>query len=164
MYLSFSVTSPLHTSCNAVSPTLSLWFTSAPFSNKIAIAFAFPQVAAYVNGVIPESSVSFTFAPIVINATIVSTSSSSAASWSGEDVECCYCLREFIKGKRERESKMSAPAKCLLLYSKSHLNIFRIFSIIGEKKSLRVGFYSNRAFVARDQEEVEEDTKGKNHR
>jgi hypothetical protein len=59
---------------------------------------------------------------------------------------------------------MSAPAKCLLLYSKSHLNIFRIFSIIGEKKSLRVGFYSNRAFVARDQEEVEEDTKGKNHR
>ena len=58
---------------------------------------------------------------------------------------------------------MSAPAKCPLLYSKSHLNIFRIFSIVGEKKRLRVGFYSIRAFFARDQEEVKEDAKRKNH-
>jgi hypothetical protein len=113
MYRSFSDTSPLHTSCNAVSPTLSLWFTSAPFSNKIAIALAFPHVAAYVNGVIPESSVSFTFAPIVIKAIIVSTSSSSAASWSGDDVECCVlnAYIHHIKGEFESEFEQELSTK-----------------------------------------------------
>ena len=111
MYLSFS---EISSSAHLAAPYLRLYLYGSRlprFLTKLPMALAAPHVATDVNGVIPPP-ISFTFAPMVIKATIVSTSSSAATR---------VAMRSSaIHREREREREKEVK-KCQNSRSFEHL-------------------------------------------